>query len=224
MARAGGVQQFQVFGRGQPDQVVQGLDGFAEDGRPGVQQETRRPAQVLRQVSRAVAELDRVVFQQAGQLPPQARMVERHQRAARQHAGVAHRRFHARVLLVDQGDRRAAAQQLQRAADAHNARAQDDDVLSHEVLLEASRPGIVLQRMPAQAGIRRVGSVRLAAAVGPGYVQPPRRPTTRLLRRRNNPTSPHARTGSARRRPAARPVPGWTGSRTAGRPSRGRAR
>ncbi|KAG1173744.1 hypothetical protein G6F35_016724 [Rhizopus arrhizus] len=104
MPGAAGVQQPQVFRSRQSDQFVQRRRGFLKDRRSGVQQKPGCPTQVLRQVAAAVAELDGVVLEQSGQLAPQAGMVERHQRTARQHAGVAQGRFHARLLPVDQGD------------------------------------------------------------------------------------------------------------------------
>ncbi|MNJ51936.1 hypothetical protein D3C77_472520 [compost metagenome] len=79
MARAGIKQQFQMLGGGQPDQTVQRLHGFLEYRRPRVQQKARRPAQVPGQIRRAIAELHAVVLHQPGQLPPQTRVIERHQ-------------------------------------------------------------------------------------------------------------------------------------------------
>ncbi|MNX94628.1 hypothetical protein D3C86_1268660 [compost metagenome] len=143
--RAAGVQQLQVFRGGKPDQGVQRLRGFLEYGGPGAQQESCRPAQVPGQILPAIAELDGVVLQQAGQLAPQAGMVERHQRAAGQDAGIAHRRFHARFLPVHQGDRHAPAQQFECAADSDDARAQDDDLLSHVLFFVFGK-----DRCPAQ--------------------------------------------------------------------------
>ncbi len=89
LARAGRLQQAQVFDGGAPDQAVERRRGFAEHRRPGARQEARRPAQVAGQVRGAVAELDGVVAQQPGQLAPQAGMVEGHEGAAGQDAGVA---------------------------------------------------------------------------------------------------------------------------------------
>jgi len=139
MADARFGQQALVFGGGQPDQAVQGRGRFLEHGRPGAPQEAGGPAQVAGQVAGAVAELNRVVTQQPGQLAPQAGMVERHEGTAGQHAGIAVRGFQPGGLAVDQGDIHAAALQFQRTANADHAGAKHNDWLSHRFFRSQAR-------------------------------------------------------------------------------------
>ena len=106
---AGLVQQAQVLGHGQADQAVQGRHGFLEDRGAGIEEKAGGPAQVGGQVAPPVAELDGVVPQESRQLPPQAGVVERHERAAGDHAGIAQRGLAAGFLPVDQRDRHAPA-------------------------------------------------------------------------------------------------------------------
>ncbi len=121
-----------------PDQRVQRAGGFAEGLLARMGQERQTPAPLAQHRQRVVAEARAASAQQARQLRPQPGVVERHERAARQHAGVAVRGGGARTQRVDHGHLHAALAQRERASRAHHAGAQHQHLLSKARLCHAS--------------------------------------------------------------------------------------
>jgi len=128
-------QQTLVFRGRQPDQRVERGSGLVEDTRARPVQKGQRPAQVLGEEPGVIAELRRCVLQQLGQRCPQSGVVERHQRAARQHPGIAVRGLAARRRAIEQRYRVAALLQLERTGHANDAGAQHGHCLFHAVKL-----------------------------------------------------------------------------------------
>ncbi|MNT55309.1 hypothetical protein D3C72_1925360 [compost metagenome] len=110
-----------MLGHRQADEAVERGGGFAEHAGTGIGQKLRGPAQVVQQKLRAVAKAGALVLQQGGQIAEQGRIVERHQRAAGNHARVAIRGLLAGRAPVQQGDLEALFLQGQRRCNADHA-------------------------------------------------------------------------------------------------------
>ena len=121
-----------------PDQRVQRGGGLAEVLFARMGQERQTPAPLAQHPQWVVAEARAVPAQQTRQLRPQPGVVERHERAARQHASIAVRCRSARTQRVDHGHGQAALAQRERASDAHHAGAQHHHLLSQPCLRHAS--------------------------------------------------------------------------------------
>jgi hypothetical protein len=127
-------EQAPVFRRREPDQRIQRGSGLLEHAGARAGEKAHGPRKILRKERGVVAKARRGVLQQLRQYRPQPGMIERHQRAACDHPGVAIRGLATRGSAVEQRDLMPSALELQGTRHADDAGAQNgNSVLVHSL-------------------------------------------------------------------------------------------